>query len=197
MTRVVALTGNVASGKSAVAALFQQWGATLIDADAIVRDLQRSGMPVFDEIVAAFGEDIVGPDGELDRARLRDVVFRDPVARARLEAIVHPAVARRREELTAAAIARGDAIVLAEIPLLFEADDPEQYDTVIVIDADERTRRERLRRERHLDDATIDRLFTAQQPSASKRLRADHVIVNEDSPAALERRAREVWDALR
>lgn len=196
MTRVVALTGNVASGKSAVAALFQQWGATLIDADAIVHDLQRAGMPVFDEIVAAFGDDVVGADGELDRARLRELVFRDPVARERLEAIVHPAVARRREELTAAAVARGDAIVLAEIPLLFEADDPDNYDAVIVIDADEGIRRERLRRDRHLDDATIDRLFAAQQPSAPKRERAEHVIVNDDSPAALARRAREVWDAL-
>jgi dephospho-CoA kinase len=196
VTRIVALTGNAASGKSTVAALFQRWGATRIDADALVRELQRAGTGVHDAIVAAFGDDIVAPDGELDRARLRARVLHDAAARQRLEAIVHPAVARRRDALTAAAVARGDALVIVEIPLLFEADDPARYDAVIVVDAPEPVRRERLRRTRHLDDDTIDRLFAAQIPSERSRARADFVIDNDGSPADLERRARVVWDAL-
>jgi len=196
VTRIVALTGSTGAGKSTVAALFQQWGATLIDADALVRELQRAGTPVFAEIVAAFGPAIVGDDGELDRRALRQRVFTDPAARRRLEAIVHPAVAHRREELTAAAVARGDPVVVVEIPLLFEADDPAGYDTVVVVDAPEPTRRARLRRHRGLDDPEIDRLFAAQWPAEAKRRRADLVIDNDGSPALLEQRARDAWQRL-
>jgi dephospho-CoA kinase len=196
VTHVVALTGNAASGKSVVAALFQRWGATLIDIDALVHELQRGGTPVFAAIVAAFGPGVVTAEGELDRAALRDLVFRDPAARQQLEAIVHPAVARRRQELTKAAEERGDPIVVVDIPLLFEADDPGAYDTVVVVHAPEGMRRQRLRRDRHLDDAAIDRLFAAQWPDAIKRERADVVIDNDGSLATLEHRARAAWQML-
>ncbi|HET8634975.1 MAG TPA: dephospho-CoA kinase, partial [Gemmatimonadales bacterium] len=88
----VAVTGNIASGKSTVARLFENWGAERIDADAITRELQQPGQPVFDAIVRRFGHQILQPDGTLDRRALRDVILADPAARADLNAIVHPAV---------------------------------------------------------------------------------------------------------
>lgn len=196
MTRVVALTGNVAAGKSSVAAHFHRWGATVIDADALVRDLQRPGEAVFDGIVAAFGAGVVAADGTLDRAALRAIVFDDDAARHRLETIVHPAVAVRRQELTAAAVARGDPVVVVDIPLLFEADDPAAFDTVVVVDAPEHLRRERMRRDRGMSDAAIDQVFAAQWPAHLKRQRADHVIDNDGDRATLARRARAVWQQL-
>ncbi|HKP29531.1 MAG TPA: dephospho-CoA kinase, partial [Gemmatimonadales bacterium] len=95
----VALTGNIASGKSSVLHLFRQWGAAVTDADAIVHDLQRKGTPVFQAIVQRFGGGIVGSDGELDRKALRAIVFNDEAARHDLERIVHPAVRARTAEL--------------------------------------------------------------------------------------------------
>ena len=97
----VALTGNIAAGKSAVAELFRRWGATVLDADAIVREVQTPGGPVMRRIVERFGEAVVGPDGSLDRPALRRIVMADAAARQALERIVHPAVYARRAELAA------------------------------------------------------------------------------------------------
>ena len=116
----VALTGNVASGKSTVARLFRDWGATVIDADRLVREAQEPGTPTFAQIVERFGPAVVTAAGRLDRGALRARVFRDPVARSDLEAIVHPAVWHRRAVLLDEARARGDQIVVSDIPLLFE-----------------------------------------------------------------------------
>jgi dephospho-CoA kinase len=95
----LALTGNIASGKSTVAELFQSWGAVIIDADQIVRELQQPGSPVLGAIATRFGSDVILPDGQLDRGKVRQIVMRDPEARADLNAIVHPEVHRRRAEL--------------------------------------------------------------------------------------------------
>ena len=192
----VALTGNVASGKSAVAALFAAWGATVIDADAIVHELQRPGTGVYDAILGRFGPRVVGPRGLLDRDALRARVLADPDARRDLEAIVHPAVARRREELMADARRRGVQVVVSDIPLLFEALDPAAFDAVVLVDAPEAERRRRLVVERGLDPAEAERLMAAQLPSAAKRARSTWVIENDGTLADLERRARGVWEAL-
>lgn len=196
MTRVIALTGNVAAGKSKVTELFREWGATIIDADRIVRDLQRPGTPVFARIVARFGDQIVGDDGELDRGALRRLVLEDSSERFELEQIVHPAVASRRDELIRAAATRGDAIVVVDIPLLFEADDPSRYDAVVLVDAPAAIRRERLIRHRGLDPAEADLLMASQLPSGPKRVAARHVIDNDADLDTLVRRAREVWQAV-
>ncbi len=194
--RVVALTGTIAAGKSAVADLFRSWGATLIDADAIVHELQRPGQPVLQAIVARFGAGILREDGELDRAQLRHLMLTDPVAKQDLEAIVHPAVERRRCELLAAAEARGDRLVLVEIPLLFEVADPATYQGVIVVDAPRSERRRRLIADRHLTKAEADALLDAQLAPEIKRAGATWVIDNDSDRDTLERRARAVWQAL-
>ena len=196
MTRVVALTGNVAAGKSSVASLFTAWGATLIDADVLVRQLQQPGEPVFEAIIGRFGRDVVNADGGLDRRALRRQILADPDAKHDLEAIVHPAVAERRRFLTEEARRRGDRLVVADIPLLFEADDPSEYDAVVLVDAPEAVRRARLITLRGFGPEEADQLIAAQLSSALKRQAADHVIDNDSDFATLEQRTRAVWQAL-
>jgi dephospho-CoA kinase len=192
----VALTGNIASGKSAVADLFRRWGATVLDADAIVREVQAPGGPVMREIAERFGERVVRPDGSLDRAALRRIVMADPDAREALERIVHPAVHARRAELAAEAEARGDRIVVSDIPLLFESGDPDAFDAVVLVDAPEPVRLRRLVEHRGLADAEARDMIRAQLPASEKRARSDFVIDNDGGLAALERAASEVWRAL-
>jgi dephospho-CoA kinase len=191
----VGLTGNAAAGKSTVAELFRRWGATVIDADAIVRELQAPGAPVLGAIVARFGPGVLTADGALDRPALRARVLADPAALADLNRLVHPAVAERRRALLAEARRRGDRIVVSDIPLLFEADDPSGFDAVVLVDAPAAVRRARLAA-RGLAAEEIERLMAAQQPAAAKRARSDFVIDNDGDRAALERAAREVWAAL-
>ncbi|HUG27723.1 MAG TPA: dephospho-CoA kinase [Gemmatimonadales bacterium] len=192
----LALTGNVAAGKSSVARLFREWGATIIDADAIVHELQQPGQPVLAQMVRHFGREILRPDWRLDRPALRRRVLDHPDARAALEAIVHPAVVARREELIAEAAARGASVVVSDIPLLFEAADPGAFDGVILVEAPVAVRRDRLVTLRGMNPAEADRLIAAQMPSEAKRERSDFIIENAGSEADLEAAARRVWDEI-
>jgi dephospho-CoA kinase len=192
----VALTGNVASGKTTVCRLFAEWGATIIDADLLVREVQQPGMPVLAAIAERFGPGVLLADGALDRAALRRIVFADAVARQALNAIVHPAVQRRRAELVAAARARGDRIVVSDIPLLFEVLDPAAFDAVVLVDAPDAVRRARLMRHRGLLPDEADRLMAAQLPATTKRARSDVVIDNDGTPEQLRERALEAWQRL-
>ncbi|MBA3259280.1 MAG: dephospho-CoA kinase [Gemmatimonadales bacterium] len=192
----IALTGNIASGKSAVAELFRRWGATLIDADRLVREAQMPGGEVLRAIVERFGVGMLRPDGALDRAALRAEVMEDADSRADLNRIVHPEVHRRRAELVAEARARGDRILVSDIPLLFEVMDPAEFDAVVLVDSPEEIRRARLMEERGLTPEEADRMIRAQLPASEKRARSDYVIDNVTDRAALERAAAEVWRAL-
>jgi dephospho-CoA kinase len=192
----VALTGNIGAGKSTVAELFRNWGATIIDADRLVREAQTPGHPALQRILRRFGSQVLHPDGTLDRPRLRAIALADQEALAALNAIMHPEVHRRRQELLAEAAARGDRVVISDIPLLFEAADPSEFDAVILVDAPEPVRRNRLLQSRSLSTAELDRLMAAQLPAASKRPRSDYVIENDGDRQALERSAASVWAAL-
>ena len=192
----VALTGNVAAGKSTVAECFRHWGATIIDADELVREVQAPGSPVLGTIVRRFGQEMLLADGTLDRAALRHRVMGDLAARRALESLVHPAVSRRREALVDAAWKRGDLIVVNVIPLLFEVLDPAQFDAVVFVDAPHAMRRSRLRALRGFKDDEADQLLAAQAPADKKRKRSDFVIDNEGSFEALEQRARVVYEEL-
>jgi dephospho-CoA kinase len=192
----VALTGNIGAGKSTVAELFRRWGATIIDADQLVRELQAPGMAVLAEIAARFGKEVLKADGSLDRRELRARVLTDARTLADLNRIVHPAVHRRRHELLAQARARGDRIVVSDIPLLFESADPTDFDAVVLVDAPVEVRRSRLVASRPLEPNDADRLIAAQLPSGHKRLRSDYVIDNDGDLVALERSASIVWEAL-
>lgn len=192
----VALTGNIGAGKSTVAELFRRWGATIIDSDQLVREAQMPGRSALLQVAGRFGRQMIRPDGTLDRARLRAFVLADPLALEALNAIMHPEVHRRRRELLAEARERGDRIVVSDIPLLFEAADPSEFDAVVLVDAPESIRRQRLRQSRSLPEHELDQLIAAQLPADSKRPRSDYVIENEGDHQALERSAASVWEAL-
>ena len=192
----VALTGNIAAGKSTVVELFRRWGATIIDADELVREVQAPGSPVLKAIAKRFGSAVLQPDGSLDRAVLRAKVMGDAAALAKLNALVHPAVQRRRDALLDEAWKRGDAIVVNDIPLLFEALDPKQFDVVVLVDAPVPLRHARLRAMRGLSAHEADQMIAAQTPSEQKRKASDYVIDNEGDLEELARRARAVWDQL-
>src|SRR5437879_6191678 len=142
----VALTGNIAAGKSTVVELFRGWGATIIDADELARQAQAPGGEVLAAIAQRFGSDVLAPEGALDRAALRSKVMGDQAALDALNAIVHPAVRRRRDDLAREARERGDVLLVNDIPLLFEVLDPGQFDAVVLVDAGVALRRTRLRR---------------------------------------------------
>lgn len=200
----VALTGNIAAGKSRVAALFRRWGAPVIDADALVREVQEPGMPVFHAIVARFGPSVLGPDGRLDRAALRQIVFQDAVARGSLESLVHPVVQLMREHLVDEARRRNDPLVVSDIPLLFESMDPDTFDAVVLVDAPEGERLARLMRDRHLPRSEAEAMIRSQLPTGEKRRwrgsapdrRAPYIIDNDSDLQTLESRTRVVYDAL-
>jgi len=158
--------------------------------------VQAPGQPALRSIQQRFGREVIGADGTLDRAALRAKVLADPAALADLNRIVHPEVHRRRLALLEEARARGDRIVVSDIPLLFEVDDPSAFDAVVLVDAPEPVRRERLRTSRGLSPADSDRMMLAQLPSDAKRGRSDYVIDNTGDLPALERAAAAVWAAL-
>jgi dephospho-CoA kinase len=193
----VALTGNIAAGKSTVVDLFRRWGATVIDADALAREAQAPGGEVLADIVRRFGADVLAPDGSLDRGALRSKVMGDQAALDALNQIVHPAVRRRRDELVRAATESGDVIVINDIPLLFEVLDPTQFDAVVLVDAGVALRRTRLRGGRGLSNDEADRMIAAQMPAQRKRSKSDFVIDNDGTVRQLERRARAVFEELR
>jgi dephospho-CoA kinase len=191
-----ALTGNIAAGKSTVAALFRDWGATVIDADAIVRGLQRPGTQVFRAIADRFGPGALKADGTLDRPALRARILADPADKRALEAIVHPAVEAERQRLIRRAGATRDAIVISDIPLLFEAMDPATFGAVVLVDAPEPVRLARLAQHRGLAGPEAAALIAAQLPSETKRARADFIIDNDGSLDALRERAWQVFRKL-
>lgn len=193
----VALTGNIAAGKSSVARLFEHWGAHLVDADRLVREVQQPGTSVFSAIAKRFGPQVVASDGTLNRQVLRRIIFADAAAREALNALVHPAVMARRAEQVEAARAAGAAVVVNDIPLLFEVTDPSIYDAIVLVHAPAPVRRERLMAMRGLSAADADAMIAAQMPSEAKRALSDYVIDNDGDEAALERAARHVWEELR
>jgi dephospho-CoA kinase len=189
--KVVGLTGGIGAGKSTVSARLAARGAVVVDADAVVKELQARGTPVFEAIVERFGPEVVGPDGELDRPALAAVVFADPEALAELNALVHPAVGA--EILRRVAEHQGsDRVVVLDVPLLVESG-RYQAAGVIVVDAPVEVAIERLVRDRGM---TVDeaRARMARQVSREERLaKADFVIDNHGPPEALDEAVDRAW----
>jgi dephospho-CoA kinase len=203
MTVIVGLTGGIGSGKSTVAAMLEKLGATVVDADAIVHELQAPGAPLLGEIAAAFGPEVIDAEGALDREALGSIVFRDPEARERLNRIVHPKVgAEFARRLAAAREARVPLIVL-DIPLLFEARKAGSggasampFDAVVLVWVPRETQVQRqLSRDGHTRDEA-ERRIAAQMPLDEKRSLADHVIDNSGSLAETERQVRALYEEL-
>jgi dephospho-CoA kinase len=192
----VALTGNIASGKSEVARVFAQLGATVIDADRLAREVVEPGTPALGEIVARWGDGVLHADGTLDRDALRRIVFRSEAERAALNDIVHPRVQALRDVRMAEAAARGDPMVVSDIPLLFESHLEDAFDRIVLVEAPDAVRLTRLVQSRGLGEAEARRMMDAQMPSEAKRARAHFIIDNDGSLDDLHCRATEVWNAL-
>jgi len=192
----VGLTGNIGSGKSTVARLFAERGAAVIDADALARRATEDPA-VLREIAARFGQDLVRA-GKLDRARLAAVVFADPEARTRLNAVIHPWVERRREAEVGGLEARlpAPAIILHDVPLLFEVGLDAEMDKTIVVDAPLALRVARAGARSGLSPDEVRARDAAQLSPAEKVRHADFVIDNSRTPADLEPQVEAVWRAL-
>jgi dephospho-CoA kinase len=162
----------------------------------VTRQLQAPGQPVFDAIVRRFGDDILQPDGSIDRRRLRNIILDDPAARADLNAIVHPAVFAAIEALGARRSAHSAQPIIIEIPLLFEAGAAGRFDRVVLVEAPRATILQRLVAGRGLDPVTAARFLDAQANASDVRQLSDFVIENDGSLEQLEAAARAVWRKL-
>lgn len=187
----VALTGGIGAGKSTVAAKLSQLGARVIDADALSREVVAPNTEGLAAVISRFGPEVLAADGSLDRARLAEIVFASPAARAELEAIVHPRVRARARELTAAQ--PEDAIVVQDIPLLAETGQAPGFHLNIDVEAPRELRLERLAA-RGLDRADALRRIDAQASDTERREVCDVVLFNRDGVPELERRVSMLWD---
>jgi dephospho-CoA kinase len=198
MTRIVGLTGNIASGKSTVSLLLSERGATVIDADVLSRRAVENGTSAHKKIVARWGGEVLAPGGggALDRDALRRRVFKDQGELEELNRIVHPEVMRLRNRLVAEARARGDRVVVCDTPLLFERHMADEFDRIVLVDAPRPLRLERLTRDRGLNETEALDIIAAQMPAELMRARADFVIDNSGTLAELATRVGEVWGEL-
>lgn len=195
---LIALTGGIASGKSTVAARLAEHGAVVIDADRVVRDVQGPGSVVLRSIAAAFGQEMIAADGTLDRPSLAAAVFGDPVALARLNAIVHPAVREESARRFAAAFANDPrAVVVYEVPLLVEARVDNVWDLIVVADAPAEERQRRLIQLRGLSPDDARARIASQATDAERRAVADVVIDTSGTPAETAEQVDALWERLR
>ncbi len=193
----VGLTGNIGAGKSTVARWFREWGATLIDADELVREVQQPGSETLAAIARQFGADVLKPDGSLNRDLLRNRAMHDAQALTALNEIVHPAVQQRRAERRLLAAERGDCVLVNDVPLLFEVLDPGDFDLVVLVDAPEELRRKRIMEERGLSTEVARQMIGAQLPAAEKRAQSGIVLDNDGTLEELQAAAHDAWRDIR
>jgi len=188
----IGLTGGIGAGKSTVARELERLGAVVIDADALAREVVAPGTAGLAAVVEEFGEEVLAPDGTLDRAALGRIVFADPAARARLEEITHPLIgaetARRLAELP------DDAVVVHDVPLIVEKGLAGNYDIVVVVGADEDVRLERLVRDRGMAREDALSRIRAQATDAERRAAADEWLDNSGTPEELLTQVRALWE---
>ena len=193
---LVGLTGGIGAGKSTVGRLLSERGAVVIDADSIVRELQRPDTDVFRAIIERFGPHVVAADGSLDRERLADLVFRDDDARSALNAIVHPAVYAVMADRIAA-LKDGEQVVVLDIPLLAESGGGEGMDVVVVVEADQDARVARVVAERGLDPEDVRARMAVQASPEQREALADVVIKNNGTDEDLRAQVNALWEQLR
>ncbi len=172
----IGLTGGIGSGKSLVADFFAEWGAAVIDTDQIAHELTQSGGAAMPPIRQAFGPDVISPDGALDRAAMRELVFADPLQRTRLEAIIHPLIASETERQAASAVGCYQVFV---VPLLVESGRwRDKVDRICVVDCEPETQIARVKSRSGLTSEVIGRIMSAQATRAARLAVADDVVDN-------------------
>jgi dephospho-CoA kinase len=195
--RLVGLTGGIATGKSTFAAALRDLGVPVVDADQLARAVVAPGTPALDAIVREFGPGVRGPDGALDRKALGAIVFADPAARRRLEAITHPAIREAMVAETARLAAAGHDLAFYDAPLLFEVGLDRAMALVVVVDAPREAQLRRLGARDGLSRAEAEARLAAQLPAAEKAARADVVVENGDEAVPLRPRAARLVADLR
>jgi dephospho-CoA kinase len=190
----VGLTGGVASGKSTVSQILRDLGAVVVDADALAREVIEPGTPGLEQVVTAFGPEVLGPDGRLDRRRVSELVFADPEQRARLEAVIHPLVRARAAEIEAAT--PPGVLVVHDIPLLVETGQAGDFDAVVVVDVPWEAQVERAMRDRGWSREQSQARISAQASREDRLAAATHVIENTGTHEDLRRRVTEVFAEL-
>lgn len=193
---VVGLTGGIASGKSTVTRILRELGAIVVDADAIVREVQAPGTPVLAHIAAAFGPAVIRPDGALDRAALGQVVFADPAARKLLEKIVHPAVRARMWAEVERCRAEGQPAVVLDVPLLIESELHRTVDRVWLVYVDRETQLSRLVARDGLSAAAAEQRIGAQMDLEAKRAYANLLIDNRGTEAETQQQVIRAWQQV-
>ncbi|MBO2449729.1 dephospho-CoA kinase [Actinomadura barringtoniae] len=191
----VGLTGGIGSGKSEVSAQLAAHGAVVIDADKIAREVVERGTPGLAAVVKEFGDEVLLPDGALDREKVGSIVFADPERLKALNAIVHPLVGERMQELMDAA--PEDAIVVYDVPLLTENNLAEFYDVVVVVDAPVETQLDRLTAKRGMTEKAVRERMAAQATREARRAIAHHVIDNSGSLEDLKTQVDALWETLK
>jgi dephospho-CoA kinase len=186
----IGLTGGIGAGKSTVSAAFAECGGIIVDGDVIAREVVEPGTEGLSRLVDVFGEDILLPDGALNRPALAAKAFKDDAKRQLLNGIVHPLVARRREEILEAV--HDDAVVVEDIPLLVETGLAPLFPLVVVVTADEETRVERLIK-RGMDETDARARIKAQAPEDERRAIADALLDNSGTAGELVEKARDLW----
>jgi dephospho-CoA kinase len=193
----VGLTGGIASGKSAVSRQLVELGCRVMDADVLAREVVAPGEPAWRAIVAEFGREVLGPDGQLDRKRLGALVFADPARRKVLEAITHPAIMARRQAILDAWAAEGfDGVIVLDIPLLIEVGAAPHMDRVVLVYAERDVQLERLMGRDGFDRAEAERRIASQMSLAEKVRHAHFVIDNSGAPEETAAQVRAVHAAL-
>jgi dephospho-CoA kinase len=192
---VIGLTGGIGAGKSAAAGMFEALGATIVDTDVIAHELTRTGGSAVDAIRGQFGPEYIAADGGLDRARMRRLVFQDPGAKKRLEAILHPLI---RAESRARVAAAGQPYVVVVVPLLLETGSYRDLtDRVLVVDSTEAQQVERAARRSALTEDDVRAIMAAQLPREERLARADDVLVNDGGMDDLRRQVSQLhWKYL-
>ena len=191
----VALTGGIGSGKSEVSAMLARRGAVIVDADQVARQIVEPGQPALAEIAAEFGPGVMQEDGTLDRPALAEVAFTDPAKLARLNEITHPRIAQRTRQLLDAAPL--GSVVVYDMPLLVENGQAQGWDLVVVVDAPDEVRVQRLTEFRGLPEADIRARMAAQASSEERNAVADVVLDNGSDRAALKVQVEALWEGLR
>lgn len=191
--RVIGLTGGIASGKSTVARFLEEQGAVVIDADALSREAVGPGSAALERIVAAFGEEVLLPDGRLDRKRLGRLVFADADKRRRLEEIMHPEIRRLADERIASAADEGHRVLFYMAPLLIESGSVERVDEVWVVTVRPEIQLERLMRRDGIGREEAGRIIASQMPLAEKERHGRVVIDNSGTPGVTRRVLAEIW----
>jgi dephospho-CoA kinase len=190
----VGLTGGIGSGKTTVTDLLAELGAVIVDSDVVAREVVAAGSEGLAAVVAAFGPDVLGPDGELDRAKVAAIVFHDPEARATLNGIIHPRVRERAAALVRAA--GPEAIVVQAVPLLVEVGLANAFDLVVVVDVEPEVALDRLVHGRGMDPADARARIAAQADRATRLAAADVVVDNSGDREAIRTRVAELWAEL-